>query len=149
MHLSKWIVLSPPGWPKEFWWRKCLSARIPTLKLAFTARIPSQNSYIFLQFVMSEWCQKELFLSECHMPGVDRVHFDRCIIRDIYTLSVVQYIVRLWKKYKMLLLLKGHVTSPAMGNALQHEVKHCVMYYIHRGQRGFNDIGLHTWYCST
>ncbi len=35
-----------PGWPKEFGWRKGLSVRIPTLPLAFTVSISSQNIYI-------------------------------------------------------------------------------------------------------
>ncbi len=45
----------PPGWLKEFWWRKDLSVRICMSEC-------SPKRSIFLPFVISE-CQKELLLS--------------------------------------------------------------------------------------
>ncbi len=52
-HVSKWILWGAPGWPKEFWQRKGLSVRNPTLSLAFTVKISSQKIYINVR-MMSE-----------------------------------------------------------------------------------------------
>ncbi len=47
MHMLMWnLWVPPPGWPRDFWWKKGLSVRILTLPLAFTVRIPSQKIYI-------------------------------------------------------------------------------------------------------
>ncbi len=68
MHLSKWVLGGVPQADqrklKEFGWRNSLSVRILTLPRAVAVRIPTQRS-IFLQFVMSEWCQSDIEKSCC------------------------------------------------------------------------------------
>ncbi len=90
MHVSMWILHSPPDWHKEFWETKGLSVRIPTLSLAFSVWVSHLKKSIFLPFVMSEWCLndhdvgKKCFCQSplygqaypCRMPGKCRIHFD-------------------------------------------------------------------------
>ncbi len=52
MYVSMRIPWGPPSCPREFWWRKGLFVRIPTLSLAFTVRITSQKIYISTIYII-------------------------------------------------------------------------------------------------
>ncbi len=82
--------------PRNSDWEK-VSVRIHTLPLAFNVRITTQKIYISTtcNVIISEWCWKELLLSESPVwsnrllsyAGGIRIHFDRCIIGlySVYT----------------------------------------------------------------
>ncbi len=59
IHVYMWMM--HPRLTQGILMEKCLSIRTP-LPLVFTVIIPPKR-YIFLPFVMSEWCRKELLLS--------------------------------------------------------------------------------------
>ncbi len=77
----------PPGWPNDSDWEKVCCSESPPYHYLSLSKSPPKRS-TFVSFVVSEWCWKELLLSESSvcldMPlscvGVGRTHFDSCII---------------------------------------------------------------------
>ncbi len=93
MYVLMWILQMGAGWPKEFWGRKGLSVRIPTLPLAFTLMIPSQNIYISTIYY------------------VRMVSCGRVVLRVLHPAEENR--VSIWQTNKMLGLTKRLITMSA------------------------------------
>ncbi len=79
-----------PGYPMEFWQKMFSISTLPCHELSLSE--PLNKITIFLLFLMSEWCQKEI-ISESLLVWLDislsessvrvtwggRIHFDKCI----------------------------------------------------------------------
>ncbi len=61
MHLSRGIPRGPSGWPNDSDGEKVCQNPLSAIGCHYQNPLPK---YIFLPFVMSEWCLKKLLLSE-------------------------------------------------------------------------------------